>query len=180
MPGATIPSSPAGEGDSPLAASGVRGSPATATIASTATAPARSNRQPVPSTATIVDSTPAAHGPASITSTSANDASTCSARVGEIRPEALADGAASGPTLRTSACINGCAGQRSAIVSRPAVTRLATGAPARNGKTSVSGPGQNFSANVCANGEKIANVSACATLATCTINGLKLGRPLAA
>ena len=161
-------------------ASDASGSPATAAIASTATAPGRSKRQPTASTATIVDSTPAAHGPASITGTSANDASTCSARVGEIRPDALADGAASGPTLQTSACITGCAGQRSAIVSSPAVTSDATGASARRGSTRVSGPGQKDCASACASGENTASVSACATLATCTINGLKLGRPLAA
>ena len=160
-------------------ASDASGSPATAAIASTASAPGRSKRQPPAFTATIVDSTPAAHGPASITGTS-SDSSTCPARVGEIRPEALADGAASGPTMRTSACMTACAGQRSAIVSSPAVTSDATGASARRGSTRVSGPGQKDCASACASGENTASVSACATLATCTINGLKLGRPLAA
>ncbi len=49
--------------------------------------------------------------------------STCSARVGLIDPLALAEGAASGrPVARSSACIAGWAGTRSAIVERPAVT----------------------------------------------------------
>ena len=55
----------------------------------------------------------AAVGPASMISgmRPPSEASTCAARVGLIRPLALADGAASGlPTAASSACIAGCAG----------------------------------------------------------------------
>ena len=72
-----------------------------------------------------------------------SEASTWLARVGLIRPLALADGAASGlPTASSSACIAGWAGTRSAMVGRPAVTMLGDAAhPSRSGTTSVSGPG---------------------------------------
>jgi hypothetical protein len=108
-------------------------------------------------------------------------AATCAARVGLIEPLALAEGAASGrPHAASKACIARCAGTRIAIVGSPAVTSEAIPASARNGSTKVSGPGQNRSARSRATASNTAIRSAAARSGTCTISGLKLGRPFAA
>jgi hypothetical protein len=75
--------------------------------------------------------------------------------------------------------ITRCAGQRSATVGRPAVTAGASAASARRGSTIVKAPGQKRAASACARGSITASFSAAATSGTCTISGLKSGRPLA-
>src|SRR3546814_2341388 len=91
-------------------------------------------------------------------------------------PLALAEGAASGrPLSRIRSCIAGWAGQRNAMVSRPAVTREAIGLPPFNGSTKVRGPGQKCPASRSANQEKLARDFAISRSATWTISGLKLG-----
>ena len=63
-----------------------------------------------------------------------------------MRPERLALGAAMGSfAASSSARAIGCVGARSAIVSRPALTRSAIAQPACRGSTSDSGPGQKAS-----------------------------------
>ena len=79
----------------------------------------------------MVDSTPTGQGPASITMSMRprRSASTCAALVGETWPELLADGATTGPSKAASnACATGCAGTRTATLSRPASARSATAA----------------------------------------------------
>ena len=81
----------------------------------------------------MVDSRPCAVGPASTISGMRPPrlAATCSARVGLIRPLALAEGAASGlPVASSRSRIAGWAGARIAIVASPAVTREAIGGAA--------------------------------------------------
>ncbi len=68
---------------------------------------------------------------------------------------------------------------RSATVGRPAVTAATTGLPGRAGRTIVSGPGQYAAASASARSSSSARVRAAASEATCTISGLKSGRPLA-
>ena len=131
---------------------------------------------------TIVDSIPALVGPSSITSgiRPARLVATCAARVGEIEPLALADGAASGsPVASSNACIARWSGTRIAIVSSPAVTSDAIPAPGRSGSTRVNGPGQKRCASPRATSSNTAMISAASRSGTCTISGLKLGRPFA-
>ncbi len=74
---------------------------------------------------------------------------TCAARVGLIRPLALADGAASGrPAAASSARIAGCAGHadRDRRQARRDQRRRSR-RPSRSGRTRVSGPGQKRSAS---------------------------------
>ena len=93
----------------------------------------------------------------------------------------MAEGAASGfPEASSSACIARWRGTRIAIVSSPAVTSEAIPASGRTGSTSVSGPGQKRIARSRACASNTAIRSAAARSGTCTISGLKLGRPLAA
>jgi hypothetical protein len=100
--------------------------------------------------------------------------------VGLTAPLRSAEGAASGsPLSRSSACITGCAGQRSATVGRPALTAMASGAPGRRGNTIVSAPGQNAAASASARSSKAASALAATASGTWTISGLKSGRPLA-
>jgi hypothetical protein len=66
------------------------------------------------------------------------------------------------------------------MVSSPAVARSATGQSAAFGNTSVSGPGQNFSASRSVAALKTASRRAAARSSTCAISGLNCGRPLAA
>ncbi len=102
-----------------------------------------------PRQATMVDSTPTGQGPASITMSMRprRSASTCAALVGETWPERLAEGATTGPLKAASkARATGCAGTRTATLSRPASARSATPQSGRFGSTSVSGPGQNAAA----------------------------------
>ena len=153
--------------------------PSTRPIASAVTGPGRSRVAP----ATIVDSSPAAQGPSSITSSAAAPrlATTCAARVGLMPLLRFAEGAASGRSAASiSARIARCAGTRIATVSSPAVTSDAIGAPSRSGSTSVNGPGQKASASAAAVASNTASRSASARSGTWTISGLKLGRPLAA
>ena len=96
----------------------------------------------------MVDSSPTSQAPPSTTAAirPSSPASTCAGDVGLIRPDGLADGAATGPpNAASSARATGCAGTRTATVSSPAVTSGESPAPARSGSTSVSGPGQNAS-----------------------------------
>ena len=60
------------------------------------------------------------------------------------------------------------------------MARSASRASARRGSTSVSGPGQKRAASARASAGKTARPSAAARSATCTMSGLKAGRPLAA
>ncbi len=98
----------------------------------------------------MVDSTPTAQRPASITMSMRprRSVSTWAALVGETWPERLAEGATTGPSNALSkACATGCAGTRTAMLSSPASARSATPQSGRFGSTSVSGPGQNAAAS---------------------------------
>src|SRR3989344_3587704 len=122
-------------------------------------------------------------GPSSITIAirPSSVASTWLALVGLTPPLALALGAASGaPLAASSACIARCPGTRSAIVSSPAVAMLATGQPAVRGTTKVSGPGQKRAASARSTLPNTPSFSAAERSGTCTISGLKSGRPFAA
>jgi len=130
----------------------------------------------------MVDSTPDWQGPSSriIAILSPRSASTCVANVGLMRPDKLADGAAMGqPTSESRALTFSGAGTRSAIVSRPAVTKREIADGARNGTTTVSGPGQNCFASCSAVSEKAPIDCAASNVGTCAMSGLKEGRPLA-
>ena len=89
------------------------------------TPPGRSSTGTGPVRSSTVDSSPIGHGPPSRISGDfrrPNSAATCGAVVGLTRPERLAEGAAIGrPAARSSACATGCAGARTASVSRPAL-----------------------------------------------------------
>ena len=105
---------------------------------------------------------------------------TCCAVVGDTCVKGLALGAASGtPAAAISRRATGCDGTRTPTVSSPPVTT--SGTSRRLGKTIVSGPGQNRSASRSASGDS-ARATAVARSAdsTCTISGLKAGRPLTA
>ena len=70
--------------------------------------------------------------------------------------------------------------ERTAIVGRPAVARSGTRPPGAFISTSVSGPGQNFSASRSQHSFQApgATISrACAAPETCAISGLSAGRP---
>ena len=89
-----------------------------------------------PERSITVDSTPTRHAPESITAAirPSSPASTCAAVVGEIPPERLAEGAATGPpNAANNRVATGCAGTRTASVSSPAPASSATGqfSPAR-------------------------------------------------
>ncbi len=140
--------------------------PATASISSAATPPGLSSRKSSPSTLTMVDSSPTGVAPPSTTSLifAPRSAATASAVVALILPEELALGAASGrPSLAISSPPKPL-GMRSAIVSSPAVTSGWMPLPDRCGSTSVSGPGQNASANLFDSGSKTAMRSAMAMI----------------
>ena len=131
----------------------------------------------------IVDSNPASVAPSSrINGTfPPRLLATCAAVVGEIPPLALAEGAAKGrPDAAINPCIARCRGTRTAIVANPAVTSEAIPESPLTGSTNVNGPGQNAAASARASASNTAIRSAAARSATCTISGLKLGRPLAA
>ena len=102
--------------------------------------------------------------------------------VGLTRPERLADGAAIGrPAARKSFWATGWAGARTATVSSPALAsrrHSGTGAPRQNqGQRPGPEPGRRTS---CARSSNPASFSASASPGTCTISGLKRGRPFAA
>ena len=134
-----------------------------------------------PVKSTTVDSIPTSQGPPSriIGIRSASCSATCLARVGETRFERLALGAASGKPHRLStANITGCAGQRTATVSPPAVTM--SGTKSALGRTIDNGPGQNTSARrSAALGQADTQLRAISADSTCTMSGLFAGRPLA-
>ena len=112
--------------------------------------PSRRTTGSSPVTSTTVDSSPIGAGPPSrmIATLAPRSASTCAAVVGLTWPERLALGAAIGRSAaRSSAWATGCAGTRSAMVSRPAVARSATGQPACLAITRVRAPGQNAAAS---------------------------------
>ena len=130
----------------------------------------------------MVDSSPIGVGPPSTISSMRprRSASTCCAVVGETWPERFADGATTGrPNAARMSRATGWPGTRTAMVSRPAVARSATGQSARLGSTSVSGPGQNAAASRSAASSKRASARAAAASATWAISGLNDGRPLA-
>ena len=112
-----------------------------------------------------------------------NSAATCAAVVGLMRPKRLALGAARpwmprAAQATSSAWATGCAGQRRPMVACPPAAASAT--PAWRGRMSVSGPGQKASTSFCAKpGTLLAKCAMPAALATCTMSGWSLGRPLA-
>ena len=136
-----------------------------------------------PVTSTTVDSSPIGAGPPSrmIATLAPRSASTCAAVVGLTCPERLALGAAIGRSAaRSSAWATGCAGTLSAMVSRPAVARSATGQPACLAITRVRAPGQSASANCRPLSVRRPSRATASKSGTCTISGLNRGRPLAA
>ena len=167
--------------------------PQAARICSRVMAPGRSSTGTPRVQSTMVLSMPTSHGPPSSTSSSAPSSScTCRAVVGLTRPKRLALGAATphtgGPPwaslspgaaqASSRAWATGWAGQRSPTLSCPPVAALAT--PGRRGRMSVSGPGQKASTSFCAKpGTSLAKCAMPSALATCTIRGWSLGRPLA-
>ena len=134
-----------------------------------------------PVRSTTVDSIPTSHAPPSRINGiwPLSCSATCCARVGETRFERLALGAARGKPHRVSTSrIKGCAGQRTATVSPPAVTT--SGTESVLGSTIDSGPGQKASAKrSAALGQAETQSRAIATESTCTMSGLLAGRPLA-
>src|SRR5262249_6042335 len=91
-------------------------------------------------------------------------------------PLGLALGAVTGaPRQRTSAVATGWDDRRTPTGPVPAVTR--EGTPARDGITSVRGPGQCRAISSRANGEMTAMVSAISAESTSTRRGLSSGRP---
>ncbi len=100
--------------------------------------------------------------------------------VGLTRPDGLADGAAIGPPKASSnRCATLPAGIRTATEGSPAVTSDDRPDPSRTGKTSVSGPGHSTRATAFEARSSTAISPAASKLPTCTISGLKLGRPFA-
>ncbi len=94
-------------------------------------------------------------------------------------PDGLADGAASGtPAARISSSASGWSGTRMPTVSSPAVTISLSSASGRRGSTSVSGPGQNCPPAAAPAAKTRHRPRPSARSATCTISGLKRGRPL--
>lgn len=105
----------------------------------------------------------------------------CSGRVGDRRPERLAEGAAiAPPNSRSKARAVGCEGTRTAIVSKPAVASSDTGAEARRDSTKLNGPGQKRSARRRASGVASPSAKAASALSTWMMSGLKAGRPFTA
>ncbi len=94
-------------------------------------------------------------------------------------PEPLAGAASGRPTARKSAWPTPWSGTRTARVSSPALHSSETRQPGARGNTRLSGPGQNAAASAQARSSKATSRAAASASATCTISGLKLGRPLA-
>ena len=104
---------------------GTSSGPISASIASAARPPGRSRAARPSARSTTVDSTPTRHGPPSSTSRTRDPSprTTWLARVGETRPNRLADGAAIGTSAaRMRARATGWSGTRRPTVERPAVT----------------------------------------------------------
>ena len=103
---------------------------------------------------------------------SANSAATCSAPVGDSRPERFALGAEIGrPNASSSACATGCAGARTATLARPPTDSAQMSC--RRGRMIASGPGQNASASRCARtSQPTTCFFAIAASVTCAISGL--------
>ena len=159
--------------------------PISASIASLGTPPGRSSVARPSASSTTVDSTPTRHGPPSSTRSTRvpSPRTTCAARVGEIRPNRLAEGAATGmPAARIRASATGWSGTRRPTVGSPAVT--IPGMWSRLRRTSVSGPGQKRAASRATRGS--AASAGCtwrgssAGSARWTISGSNEGRSLAA
>ena len=74
----------------------------------------------------------------------------------------------------------GCAGTRTASVSRPALQSSEIEAPLRRGSTSVRGPGQKCRASSRARASNLTALAAASAACQCTMSGLKRGRPFAA
>ena len=129
---------------------------------------------------TMVDSTPIVHGPPSRTrsTSSPRSARTCSAVVGLTWPKRLAEGAAMPPPNASStASVNGWAGTRRAMVSRPPATVGSTSG--RRCSTMVSGPGQHAAARAsAAGGTAVAQRARAVPEATCTMRGWSSGPAL--
>ncbi len=131
---------------------------------------------------TMVLSTPTPQAPPSNTASIRPESPsiTCRAVVGLIRPEGLADGAATGPLKAASSLFaSGCSGTRIATLGKPALTRAEMPASGLSGRTRVNGPGQNAEASLSASASNSAISLAASTEATCTISGLNCGRPFA-
>ena len=121
---------PGASGVSLSLAATARRCPSTRSISARGKPPGRSSVGS-PMQETMVDSTPTAHGPASITMSMRprRSASTCAGVVGEMWPERLAEGATTGPPKASSnAWATGCAGTRTATLSSPASARSAIAA----------------------------------------------------
>ena len=130
----------------------------------------------------MVDSIPIPTGPPSriISISPDRSSATCSAVVGEGRPERLALGAAMGRRAASiSARAAGCTGKRTATVSSPAVTAMGTASDF--GKISVMGPGHqaSISARAAGDGSTAISGASWSIWLMCTINGLSPGRPFA-
>ena len=126
-------------------------SPSTASIVSTVTAPGRSRTGCVPRASITVDSSPCAVAPPSriMATSSPKSAATCTACVGLMRPERLAEGAASGRCVAAnSARAIGWSGTRRASGCKAAgdkvrqiPTRLACRGPASAVRARTRRPG---------------------------------------
>ena len=106
---------------------------------------------------------------------------TCSAMVGLGFPEVFAEGPTIGtPALAISSSVTLLSGILNAAVSNPPVTVFER-TPGCNFRISVNEPGQNAVINFITLSESgCAYFLTVSRLATCTINGLSLGRPFAA
>ena len=130
-----------------------KGASKTASMSSRGMLPGRNKiAPPVSGQPMTVDSSPKLAAPPSrmqsMSSLSPKPSTTCSACVGESRPEGFAEGAAiAPPKARSSFCATGCAGTRSARVSSPALAKAETGASTRLRITKLKPPGQKRSAS---------------------------------
>lgn len=103
---------------------------------------------------------------------------TCSARVGLTSPDALAEGAAMGrPAARISDCAITCAGARSATVETGADEK-------RDRRCRKARQDERDAARPEGAGKRVglrreAGMGCCSRPETCTMSGLKVGRPLA-
>ena len=130
-----------------------------------------------PVTSTTVDSSPIGAGPPSRMMATLAPRSACHVR-GDRRAHvagAVGAGRRDRADRRRAAAPgrSGCAGTLSAMVSRPAVARSATGQPGCLAITRVSGPGQNAAANCRPASVRRPSRAAASVSGTCTISGLK-------
>ena len=161
-----------------------RGRPSTRAISSRATPPRRRMIGSSPVTSTTVDSRPTAVAPPSriIATRFPRSASTCAAVVGLTRPDRLALGAAIGrSTARSRACAMAWLGTRNGNgFERRRWPDRRPRSPAAWPSPATALPARTLPPAADRGGVSAPSLAAASTSGTCTISGLKRGRPLAA